>query len=66
MKPANAPTKRRFVNHRPTDRNVLRQLVDGAFRGSAEALMVRLIEDEKLSPEEIERVKTLIAAHERR
>ena len=50
----------------PTKRTLLEALIDTAFGGSAEALMVRLIEDEKLSPEEIERVKKLIAEHERR
>jgi BlaI family penicillinase repressor len=50
----------------PTKRTLLEGLIDTAFGGSAEALMVRLIEDEKLSPEEIERVKKLIAEHERR
>jgi predicted transcriptional regulator len=48
----------------PTKRNLLRQLVDSAFRGSAEAVVVRLLEDEKLSPEELNRVRKLIAEKE--
>jgi len=54
------------LRERPTKGTLLKGLIDSAFGGSAEALMVRLIEDEKLSPEEIERVKKLIAEHERR
>ncbi len=54
------------LRERPTKGNLLQTLIDTAFQGSAEALMVRLIEDEKLSPEEIERVKKLIAEQERR
>jgi predicted transcriptional regulator len=54
------------LREKPTKRTLLESLIDSAFGGSAEALMVRLIEDEKLSPAEIERVKKLIAEHERR
>lgn len=54
------------LREKPTKRNLLEGLIDTAFQGSAEALMVRLIEDEKLSPAEIERVKKLIAEQERR
>ncbi len=45
-------------------RGLLRDLIQGAFRGSAEALLVRLLEDETLSPEELDRVKQLIAKKE--
>jgi predicted transcriptional regulator len=44
----------------PTKRSLLRQLVDGAFRGSAEALVVGLLDDEKLSAKELARIKKLI------
>lgn len=44
----------------PTKRNLLRQLVDNAFRGSAEAVVLRLLEDEKLSSKELARIKQLI------
>ena len=54
------------LRERRVKRGLLRDLIQGAFRGSAEALLVRLIEDDRLSPEEIERVKKLIAEHERR
>jgi len=46
-------------------RGLLRDLIDSAFRGSAEAVLVRLLEDEKLSPEELARVKKLMAEQER-
>ena len=54
------------LREKPTKRGLLETLIDTAFQGSAEAVMVRLIEDERLSPEEIERVKKLISEHERR
>ena len=41
-------------------RGILRDLVDTAFRGSSEALLVRLLEEERLSPEELARVQELI------
>ncbi len=44
----------------PTKRNLLRQLVDSAFRGSAEAVVLRLLEDEKLTARELERIRQLI------
>jgi predicted transcriptional regulator len=46
-------------------RGLLRDLVDGAFRGSAEAVLLRLLEDGRLSRSELERVKKLIAEKER-
>jgi len=46
-------------------RGLLRDLVEGAFRGSAEAVVVRLLEDERLSPEDLDRIKKLIAERER-
>jgi predicted transcriptional regulator len=45
-------------------RGLLRDLVDGAFRGSAEAVLVRLLEDERLSRAELQRVRKLIAEKE--
>ena len=53
------------LRERRVKRGLLREMIDGAFRGSAEALLVRLLEDEKLSREEIERVRRLIAEKER-
>jgi len=45
-------------------RGLLRKLVHNAFRGSAEAVLVRLLEDEKLSGEELARVREIIEARE--
>jgi len=53
------------LRERRVKQNLLRSLVDTAFRGSAEALLVRLIEDEKLSARELERIKKLIESKER-
>ena len=44
---------------------ILRDLRDSVFRGSAQALMVRLLEDEQLSAEDLAQVKELIEARER-
>jgi len=52
------------LREQPTKRGLLRDLIQGAFRGSAEALLVRLLEDEKLSAEELNRVRKLIAEKE--
>jgi len=48
------------LRERRVKRSLLRDLIDGAFRGSAEALVVRLLEDENLSREELRRVRRLI------
>jgi len=42
-------------------RGMVRNLIATAFRGSPEALLVRLLEDENLTPEELERIRRLIA-----
>jgi len=52
------------LREQSTKRALLRDLIQGAFRGSAEALLVRLLEDEKLSSEELNRVRKLIAEKE--
>jgi BlaI family transcriptional regulator, penicillinase repressor len=41
-------------------RGLIRNLVDNVFRGSAEAVLVRLLEEEKLSTVELARVRRLI------
>ncbi len=46
-------------------RGLLRGLLDSAFGGSAEALLVRLLEDERVSPAELARVRRLIDERER-
>ncbi len=48
-----------------TKRGLLRQLVDGAFRGSAEAVVVGLLEDEKLTASDLARIRKLIQNAER-
>jgi len=52
------------LREQPVKRGLLRDLIDGAFRGSTEALLVRLLEDEKLSAEELRTIRQLIAEKE--
>ncbi len=52
------------LKERPVKRGLLRGLVEVAFRGSAEAVIARLLEDEKLTPAELARVKELIEMKE--
>jgi predicted transcriptional regulator len=47
-------------------RGLLRDFVRDAFRGSPEALVVRLLDDPNLSDEELDRIKDLIAERERK
>lgn len=47
----------------PTKQGLLRQLVETAFRGSAEAAVVGLLTSETLSEKEIARIKRLIDEH---
>jgi predicted transcriptional regulator len=49
----------------PTKQSLLRQLVGTAFRGSAEAALVGLLEAESLSEKELARIKKLIGEKER-
>jgi predicted transcriptional regulator len=49
----------------PTKRSLLRQLVGTAFRGSSEAAVVGLLQDEALSERELARIKRLIDEKER-
>jgi len=53
------------LRERPVKRGLLRNLIESAFRGSAEALVVRLLEDEKLSRRELEQVRKLIVERAR-
>ena len=39
---------------------LVRRLVDGAFQGSAEGLVFALLEDGRLSPEEVGRIKAML------
>ena len=52
------------LQERRVKRGLLRGLIDGAFRGSAEALLVRLLEEERLSPAELARIRQLIDEQE--
>ncbi len=47
-------------------RGLVRTLINTAFRGSAEALLVRLLEEEKLSQEELMRIRAMIEEQERK
>jgi predicted transcriptional regulator len=53
------------VREASVKRGLLRGLLENAFGGSAEALLVQLFEVERLSREELDRVKRLIAEKER-
>ena len=52
------------LREQPVKRGLLRDLIEGAFGGSAEALLVRLLEDEKLSVEELRKIRQLVAEKE--
>ena len=52
------------LRERRVKRGLLGDLIDGAFRGSAEALLVRLLEDGRLSAKELRRVRELLAEKE--
>lgn len=54
------------LQERRVKRGLLRGLIDSAFRGSTEALLVRLLEEEQLSPDELARIRRLIDAREGR
>jgi predicted transcriptional regulator len=53
------------LSERPIKENLLRNLVQRAFRGSAEAVVVRLLERKELSREELARLKKMIEQIER-
>jgi len=46
-------------------RRLLRDVISSVFRGSPEALVLRLLEDDNLSREELDRIRHLIARRER-
>jgi predicted transcriptional regulator len=54
------------VKERQVKRNLLRDLIQTTFRGSPEALLMRLLEDEKLSEAELSRVQQLIECRSRK
>jgi BlaI family transcriptional regulator, penicillinase repressor len=45
---------------------IVRRLVNAAFQGSAEGLVLTLLEDGRLSAEEVERIKTMLDSVERK
>jgi len=47
-------------------RQLLGDLVQRVFAGSASQLVLHLLEDEKASPEEIEEIRQMLAKHKRR
>jgi predicted transcriptional regulator len=49
-----------------TKRQLLRDLMRGVFAGSASQLVLHLLEDENASPEEIEEIRRMLAAHRRK
>jgi len=53
------------LSEQPIKRGLLRKLVHGVFRGSTEAVLVGLLREEKLSREELGRVRELIEEMER-
>ncbi len=46
-------------------RNLLRSLIDAAFQGSAETVLVRLLQDERLSHEQLDRIRRTIEEKKR-
>jgi predicted transcriptional regulator len=55
---ANLPKER-------TERQLVTDLLDRAFRGSAERLVMRALESRQVSAEELARIKQLLDQHER-
>ena len=49
------------LRERSVKRGLLRALVANAFRGSPEALVLRLLDDPALTEEELDRIRTLLA-----
>ena len=54
------------LREKPTKQSLLRQLVGTAFRGSAEAAVVGLLEAESLSRNELARIRKLVDEKEQR
>lgn len=53
------------LREEPVKRGLVRNLVDRAFAGSAEALLVRLVDDGQVTAEELARIQRIIAAREK-
>ena len=54
------------LQERSVKRGLLRDLVRDAFRGSPEALVVRLLEDHNLGEEELARIRAVLAEYEQK
>jgi predicted transcriptional regulator len=54
------------LRERAVKGRLVRTMVNTVFRGSAEAAVVRLLEDEKLTAEELERIRKVIDEFEKR
>lgn len=52
---------RPLVKREAAGRNALRRLVEKVFQGSPELLMTQLVSDERLSDEELRRLRRLLA-----
>jgi predicted transcriptional regulator len=48
------------LRERAVKSQLVRTMVNTVFRGSAEAAVVRLLEEEKLTPEELDRIRKVI------
>ncbi len=51
------------VKQQAARKNALQHLTDKLFKGSAELLFSHLVSDQKLSPEQIKRMRRLLADH---
>ena len=51
---------RAVVPREATQKNIVRRLLDNVFEGSAEGLVMRLLEERPLSPEEAARIREMI------
>jgi BlaI family penicillinase repressor len=47
-------------------RGMVREFVDRVFNGSAEPLLMHLVEDDKISKDDLAEIKRLIKAHQRK
>jgi BlaI family penicillinase repressor len=52
------------INEQKTQRDLLRDLMDRAFGGSAASLVIQALSMKKASPEELEEIRKLLARHE--
>jgi BlaI family penicillinase repressor len=53
-----------LIEQQVARKSALRHLTSKLFKGSAELLMTHLVSDQKLSPEQIRRMRQLLAEHD--